>query len=598
MGTDLILTRMAKYDFTAPIDVEFFEEMDDKNSIEIKNTDPNKNNDCDDDVIYVCELPTNSTENNKKNSNEVLSNNTENNNVYDNINTKKKDNCEKDIHLKQILLNQATMIPTIQNQNHVHMNHRLSGTMKSTELDKTKDPLNTVSECLINIMNAYIRHVHIRYNQQNTASTIEESKKHYLHIKYKLFKICHDIVLSKIVPEENNKTFIEKFLNNTISFLSDKINRIKICYIRTIFREMLFWAKNNKAPTVAYGKNYPFTLLQQLTSPPKAVSFGGSNTIHSPQINTNSASSPSCLFTFGPPGREIRINTLKEIYSNNGREHISSNHVPTVNGTNTDYQTQSTTNTLYNNQTPNGIQSSENMVTSNFQLENHNNITNMYNQGPPPNYYTAMYQKNSALNNSAICNQRLSYPNVSTIIENKVPNETCIIQYKDKSNETSQNSPNRHLRQTNSFTSHHPAKRARHSSLYNDSRPINTDHDLENNSRLRNVQTAPPRYEINLQNQIQTQNNNGTQNKHHFNVSSNESVMFNNEMGTTYCTVDILNTLLELEDQTENLHFDTGRCCVCNKITKTMCSACYNRYYCSLECQRSDWRFHKTNCLK
>ena len=41
-------------------------------------------------------------------------------------------------------------------------------------------------------------------------------------------------------------------------------------------------------------------------------------------------------------------------------------------------------------------------------------------------------------------------------------------------------------------------------------------------------------------------------------------------------------------------------CKVCNKSSDRLnkCSACKSVYYCSSECQKVDWKSHKTNCFK
>lgn len=41
-------------------------------------------------------------------------------------------------------------------------------------------------------------------------------------------------------------------------------------------------------------------------------------------------------------------------------------------------------------------------------------------------------------------------------------------------------------------------------------------------------------------------------------------------------------------------------CKVCSKTDENMqkCSACESVHYCSIECQRSNWKYHKTECFK
>jgi len=39
-------------------------------------------------------------------------------------------------------------------------------------------------------------------------------------------------------------------------------------------------------------------------------------------------------------------------------------------------------------------------------------------------------------------------------------------------------------------------------------------------------------------------------------------------------------------------------CAVCDKESTTRCSRCHTQYYCSRDCQKSDWASHKANCKK
>lgn len=39
-------------------------------------------------------------------------------------------------------------------------------------------------------------------------------------------------------------------------------------------------------------------------------------------------------------------------------------------------------------------------------------------------------------------------------------------------------------------------------------------------------------------------------------------------------------------------------CANCSKPAETRCSACITTYYCSKDCQKSDWKNHKPNCKK
>ena len=42
---------------------------------------------------------------------------------------------------------------------------------------------------------------------------------------------------------------------------------------------------------------------------------------------------------------------------------------------------------------------------------------------------------------------------------------------------------------------------------------------------------------------------------------------------------------------------DRIKCYCCNNFTKQTCSQCENAFYCSKNCQQSDWQKHKTVCM-
>ncbi|GBB96642.1 hypothetical protein RclHR1_00280034 [Rhizophagus clarus] len=39
-----------------------------------------------------------------------------------------------------------------------------------------------------------------------------------------------------------------------------------------------------------------------------------------------------------------------------------------------------------------------------------------------------------------------------------------------------------------------------------------------------------------------------------------------------------------------------NECYVCKKSSKTRCNKCHTTYYCSIECQKKDWKEHKKPC--
>lgn len=38
-------------------------------------------------------------------------------------------------------------------------------------------------------------------------------------------------------------------------------------------------------------------------------------------------------------------------------------------------------------------------------------------------------------------------------------------------------------------------------------------------------------------------------------------------------------------------------CCFCKKLAKSRCTRCLTSFYCSADCQKKDWKEHKTHCV-
>lgn len=54
-----------------------------------------------------------------------------------------------------------------------------------------------------------------------------------------------------------------------------------------------------------------------------------------------------------------------------------------------------------------------------------------------------------------------------------------------------------------------------------------------------------------------------------------------------------------LGKQHEIIAYNTQSCQKCGKTDNLKkCGRCHNVFYCNVECQRSDWKYHKNNCKK
>ena len=46
----------------------------------------------------------------------------------------------------------------------------------------------------------------------------------------------------------------------------------------------------------------------------------------------------------------------------------------------------------------------------------------------------------------------------------------------------------------------------------------------------------------------------------------------------------------------EEIPDDSGPCPACGKIATTKCTGCKLVYYCNRNCQKKDWKLHKSSC--
>ncbi|KAM3965133.1 uncharacterized protein ACR2FA_000524 [Aphomia sociella] len=408
--------------------------------------------------------------------------------------------------------------------------------------------------------------------------------KRYLRIKYHYFNISRDIVISEILTR--NRIFIHKFINNTISLIGSKNKKNKSIYIKAIFCEMIKWINVNKNPIHSRPDDNNPILRQQLNRP-SLEPFQGIPSVNQPtpvDDNDGKTSSQSCIFTSGPPGREISINIAQNVLTNLNTSITANAHKQ---HTNKEDSIEKRSQHMINNFNFNPDQT--NYISNQYQRDTCGNINKVLNQGLiPPNAHLMTYHNNSFMNtfNTNISNQTPNCSTVNTLIMNKRLNAVEVIRNGNMSN-GNQNLPN-----IENDNVQRAAKRARHSSMYNDRRYLNTDNALENNNTIRNVQTAPP-FEMAFLNHIQNHkqhNSNGFQH----NVMPISSTTNNGNSSNS--TSDIVAGILELEESTDRLYFKKGYCNVCEKITKVMCSGCFKVYYCTKECQVIDWISHKSIC--
>jgi len=73
-----------------------------------------------------------------------------------------------------------------------------------------------------------------------------------------------------------------------------------------------------------------------------------------------------------------------------------------------------------------------------------------------------------------------------------------------------------------------------------------------------------------------------------------------NNLETTMIRVNMLRNHFNSKGmQNETISYNTKSCNNCGKMNNIkLCSRCRSVYYCSVECQRCNWKQHKKNCNK
>lgn len=172
-----------------------------------------------------------------------------------------------------------------------------------------EDLLNKLSEHIVLIMQSFYHYGVKRNNEDNKK---REDVFHF--IKSHFFELSYSTVESIFLPQEQNESFINQFLDNTVLIANNKALRWR-CHrghVRPFFKELMTWTKEKKQYTK---NNHPpgpsngnILLKEQLVRPLLPLNLPQSEIIANSNIATQNIQNNLCIFSSGPPGSEISIN--------------------------------------------------------------------------------------------------------------------------------------------------------------------------------------------------------------------------------------------------------------------------------------------------
>lgn len=323
------LQLMAKYDFKVPIKttvIYYDSDEDDKPSIEKE-----KCNDVAKNINSIFEKRTKIAENYTRDSNTVLDFHNQADilsmaQTANNIDYNQKIPTEdQNSNINQIAITtlQASserhpLVRTpqiISSQNEDHINKTANKCLQTL--------LDTVSTHMIFITQAYKDYAVIAKTTTDRA-LLEMARNYYQNAKYNFFYLSFSAISNIMLPKENDKDFVEDFIENTIKLAHSKHLIVKHSDIRMLCVEMFKWTKSH----------IQNPLLSELLAkePQPTVLTCNTNSYQKQGCNQETSSSDNiCIFRSGPVDRQLIINVNSTAIQNNQhtmQQMHSTTHVP------------------------------------------------------------------------------------------------------------------------------------------------------------------------------------------------------------------------------------------------------------------------------
>ncbi|CAB3261371.1 unnamed protein product [Arctia plantaginis] len=352
-----ILSQMKQYDFNSPINVTMmFEECEDEALFqnvlrEIKENDAIKQD--------KTEKPTSNTkvqtsiENLHKNytrAKQVSLQNMDNKLPENSSPFHEVSYTSKTLKVNQsILIQKNCSSKTTENMKNSMYEKCQSDNNKETTDRNIKTLLDIVSENLILVMRLYYNYYYD--NCKKDPPTAANLSKQFDKCKAHFFDLSYSTVVSLILPEENNKKFVENFLNKTVADASKVLQgKCERKHVEPFYNEMIEWVKKKREYIKTFGlqfaskekncekrKNENKTLKALLADSPPAFSQPNTTNISEQLEISASLTAPIlvsdingrdmtpengiCIFSAGDREREKSININPNLLQNQGNYH-------------------------------------------------------------------------------------------------------------------------------------------------------------------------------------------------------------------------------------------------------------------------------------
>lgn len=178
--------------------------------------------------------------------------------------------------------------------------------------------LDTVSTHMIFIMKAYAKYVVIT-RKTSDRNVLEKARKHYLDAKSHFYYLSFSVVSNIMMPKENDPVFMHSFIDDTVKLAKARQLYFKHSDMMSLCADMFAWVK--------FHIQHP--LLKKLLSKTSQSSTSTTNTKscrgEQDFDKSNNATSKTCIFRDGPPGRELTINLSSTINQNTMQQFHNTN---------------------------------------------------------------------------------------------------------------------------------------------------------------------------------------------------------------------------------------------------------------------------------
>lgn len=162
--------------------------------------------------------------------------------------------------------------------------------------------LNIVSEHLILTVKANIDYI-VFTRTISDRTVLESARRQFWKAKYKLFDMSCSAVANIMLPKENDKDFIQKFIDDTVKKGQTKHLYFKHVDIAMACKEMFAWVKAQTEQPL---------LVELLNKENLSTAITNDTNFISEQVGCNKPNNASdssyCIFSSGPTGREVTIN--------------------------------------------------------------------------------------------------------------------------------------------------------------------------------------------------------------------------------------------------------------------------------------------------